>query len=184
MSVRTALQLINRVVDAYLNASDDELDADTLFCLNWFDQYGWSQGKFGQVEVLATAKGTTVERMKTSGVLESGQGNVRLLRYQEFQPNWHPDRDNRILVWEALHQLLRSLQQHGEQIAGNLLAGMPSLSEPIRNLAYRLYTLCEHKGWAEDARAYNELITSWDADRWNVGIIYSGMVWQVFRTFK
>jgi putative DNA methylase len=97
MSVRTALQLINRVVDAYLNASDDELDADTLFCLNWFDQYGWSQGKFGQAEVLATAKGTTVERMKTSGVLESGQGNVRLLRYQEFQPNWHPDRDNRIL---------------------------------------------------------------------------------------
>jgi adenine-specific DNA methylase len=61
---------------------------------------------------------------------------------------------------------------------------MPSLSEPIRNLAYRLYTLCERKGWAEDARAYNELITSWDADRWNVGIIYSAKVWQVFRTFK
>ena len=23
------------------------------------------------------------------------------------------------------------------------------------------YTLCERQGWAEDARAYNELITSW-----------------------
>ena len=28
-------------------------------------------------------------------------------------------------------------------------------------LAYRLYTLCERLGQAEDARAYNELITSW-----------------------
>jgi len=42
-----------------------------------------------------------------------------------------------------------------------LLAGMPQRAEPIRNLAYRLYTLCERKGWADDARAYNELITSW-----------------------
>ena len=84
MSVRTALQLINRVVDAYLNASDDELDADTWFCLNWFDQYGWSQGKFGQAEVLATAKGTTVERMKTSGVLESGQEMFDCLDIKNF----------------------------------------------------------------------------------------------------
>ena len=38
---------------------------------------------------------------------------------------------------------------------------MADQAEPIRALAYRLYTLCERKGWAEDARAYNELITSW-----------------------
>ena len=34
---------------------------------------------------------------------------------------------------------------------------------PIRQLAYRLYTLRERKGWAEDARACNELITTWPA---------------------
>lgn len=33
--------------------------------------------------------------------------------------------------------------------------------KPIRALSYRLYTLCERKGWAEDARAYNELVTAW-----------------------
>ena len=38
---------------------------------------------------------------------------------------------------------------------------MPNRSEGIRQLAYRLYTLCERKGWAEDARAYNELIAAW-----------------------
>ena len=41
------------------------------------------------------------------------------------------------------------------------LARMPERAEPMRALAYRLYTLCERKGWAEDARAYNELVTAW-----------------------
>ncbi|MEK3662620.1 DUF1156 domain-containing protein [Paenibacillus sp. FSL F4-0236] len=163
MTVRTALQLINRVVDSYLNASDGELDADTLYCLNWFEQYGWSQGSFGQAEVLATAKGTTVEGLKSAGVLESGQGKVRLLKWQEYPNHWQPEQDNSTPVWEALHQMISALQQLGEQAAGKLLAGMPARAEVVRNLAYRLYTLCERKGWSEDARAYNELIASWDA---------------------
>lgn len=163
MTVRTALQLINRVVDAFLNSTDSELDADTLYCLTWFDQYGWSHGNYGQAEVLATAKGTTVDGLKMSGVLESGQGNVRLLKWQEYPIDWIPSQDNRTPVWEAIHHMIRSLQQDGEQAAGKLLAGMPARSEAIRNLAYRLYTLCERKGWADDARPYNELIASWDA---------------------
>lgn len=163
MTVRTALQLINRVVDSYLNASDGELDAETLFCMNWLDQYGWNEAEYGQAEVLATAKGTTVEGMKMAGVLESGQGKVRLFKWLDYPAEWRPEQDNRTPVWEALHQLIRALQHQGEQVAGNLLAGMPSRSETIRNLAYRLYTLCERKGWSDDARAYNELIASWDA---------------------
>jgi putative DNA methylase len=38
---------------------------------------------------------------------------------------------------------------------------MPERADPVRTLAYRLYTLCERKGWAEEARAYNELVTAW-----------------------
>ena len=64
-------------------------------------------------------------------------------------------------VWEALHQLIRALNQDGETAAGALLARMPARAEPIRALAYRLYTLCERKGWAEEARAYNELVVAW-----------------------
>jgi putative DNA methylase len=64
-------------------------------------------------------------------------------------------------VWEALHHLIRALNQNGESTAGALLARMPARAEPIRALAYRLYTLCERKGWADDARAYNELVTAW-----------------------
>ena len=40
---------------------------------------------------------------------------------------------------------------------------MPARAEPIRALAYRLYTLCERKGWAEEARAYNELVAAWSS---------------------
>jgi putative DNA methylase len=86
---------------------------------------------------------------------------VRLLRPNEYKEGWNPVEDNQTPVWEALHQMIRELRGKGETAAGLLLAGMPQRSDPIRNLAYRLYTLCERKGWAEDARAYNELITSW-----------------------
>lgn len=75
--------------------------------------------------------------------------------------DWAPESDLRLPVWEALHQLIRALNQDGESDAGALLARMPAQAEPIRALAYRLYTLCERKGWAEEARAYNELVTAW-----------------------
>ncbi len=76
---------------------------------------------------------------------------------------WNPDTDTRTPIWEALHQLIRALNQDGETAAGTLLARMPSRADPMRALAYRLYTLCERKGWAEDARAYNELVTAWQS---------------------
>ena len=95
------------------------------------------------------------------GVVESSRGNLRLLKWAELPRDWSPETDNRVSVWEALHHLIRALNQDGESVAGALLARMPAKAEPIRALAYRLYTLCERKGWAEEARAYNELVTAW-----------------------
>lgn len=157
MSVRTALTLINRFL------AEDDFDADTQFCLAWFDQVGWDVGKYGEADVLARAKGTSVGGLVEAGVVESGGGNVRLLRWTQMSADWNPAKDNRLPVWEGLHQLIRALNQQGETEAGKLLAHMLNKTEAIRSLAYRLYTLCERKGWAEDARAYNELITSWIA---------------------
>jgi putative DNA methylase len=157
MTVHTALVLINRM----LTEGTEEFDADTQFCLAWFDEQGWAPGEFGMADVLARAKGTSVEHVRHAGVLESASGKVRILKPAEYPRNWSPEKDNNTPVWEALHQLIRALRDEGESAAGSLLAGMPQRAEPIRNLAYRLYTLCERKGWAEDARAYNELITSW-----------------------
>ncbi|GHU44758.1 hypothetical protein AGMMS50289_13840 [Betaproteobacteria bacterium] len=155
MSVKTALQLINR----YL--AEDDFDHDTQFCLHWFEGQGWAEGGFGDADVLARAKGTSVGGLQFAGVVDSGSGKLRLLRWAELPEDWSPETDKRTPVWEALHQLIRTLNQDGESAAGALLARMPTRIESIRNLAYRLYTLCERKGWAEDARAYNELVTAW-----------------------
>lgn len=155
MSVKTALQLINRFF------AEDDFDHDTQFCLHWFEQLGWAEGKFGDADVLARAKGTSVGGLQDSGVVKSGAGILRLLRWAEMPTDWSPENDARTPVWEALHQLIRALNQQGESAAGELLARMPARAEPIRALAYRLYTLCERKGWAEEARAYNELVTAW-----------------------
>lgn len=157
MSVRTALQLINRFL------VEDDFDHDTQFCLSWFDQYGWADGAYGEADVLARAKATSVSGLADAGVVKSGGGKVRLLRPNEYPSDWDPRTDSRIPVWEALHQLIRSLRDQGESSAGHLLGAIRSKSEAIRQLAYRLYTLCERQGWADDARAYNELVTSWSA---------------------
>ena len=155
MTVRTALRLINRFL------AEDDFDHDTQFCLHWFEQQGWATGKYGDADVLARAKGTSVAGLQTSGVVDSSKGELRLLKWAEMPRDWSPETDTRLPVWEALHQLIRALNQDGEPAAGALLARMPARAEPIRALAYRLYTLCERKGWAEEARAYNELVTAW-----------------------
>ncbi|EJL6982896.1 DUF1156 domain-containing protein [Vibrio cholerae] len=163
MSVHDALILINRAITDYLNPDSGNFDNDTLFCDSWFSQYGWGQGQFGEADTLARAKGTSVDGVRDAGVIESGGGKVRLLKWSEYPTDWDPKGDSRIPVWEACHQMIRVLNQKGEAEAGALLARMPDLGEQVRQLAYHLYTLCERKKWAEEARAYNELIGSWHA---------------------
>jgi putative DNA methylase len=157
MSVRTALQLINRFF------AEDDFDHDTQFCLHWFETQGWAEGRYGEADVLARAKGTSVGGLQDAGVIESGAGKLRLLRWAELPKDWSPETDTRTPIWEALHHLIRALNQDGESAAGALLARMPARAEPMRALAYRLYTLCERKGWAEEARAYNELVSAWSS---------------------
>ena len=155
MSMRTALQLINRFL------AEDDFDRDTQFCLHWFEQYGWSDGPFGDADTLSRAKGTSVDGVRDAGVVESGSGKVRLRKWSEYPGSWDPRTDTRKPVWESLHHLIRTLKEEGESGAGGLLASVKDQGESVRQLAYRLYTLCERERWADDARAYNELITSW-----------------------
>lgn len=162
MSVKTALMLINRQVDEVLGG--ETFDADTNFCLGWFDEVGFGTGAFGNADVLARAKATSVDAVKHAGVLASDGGKVRLLKPDEYPADWDPQSDNRIPVWEGLHQLIRAYNAGGESTAGMLLARMPEKSGDVRRLAYWLYNACaERKRLPEEARAYNELITAWHA---------------------
>jgi putative DNA methylase len=163
MSVRTALQIINQELDAYLAAQEGELDRDTRFCLSWFEQYGMNEGPFGDADVMARARNTAVDGLVKAGVVHSKAGKVRLLKRAEYPEQWHPDLDRRVTVWECTQHLIRQLDTGGIEAAARLVNQLGSRSEDTRALAYRLYSICERKKWADEALAYNTLVVEWPA---------------------
>jgi putative DNA methylase len=86
---------------------------------------------------------------------------VRLLRPEELPADWDPATDPRLSAWEIVHHLIRALGSGGEVAASALVAKLGSRAEIARELAYRLYTLCERKKRATEALAYNGLVQSW-----------------------
>lgn len=160
MGVRTALSLINQSLDEVLAEQEGEFDADTRWALAWFDQYGFTEGAYGQAETLSTAKNTSVSGMVEAGILAAKAGKVRLLKKEELPVDWDPANDDRLTVWEATHHLIRSLDS-GEQAAAGLLKKLGPVAEIARDLSYRLYTVCERRKWSQDAIGYNALVLAW-----------------------
>ncbi len=163
MPVRTALALINEVLEEILSAEDTELDAESRFALTWYRQYGHDPGPFGDANTLAQAMNTAVDGVVEAGVAESKGGKVRLLRRDELDPKWDPVTDRRLTIWEITQHLIARLDR-GETYAGELLAKVEGgMSERARHLAYLLYQVADSKGNTEDAVAYNSLVTSWES---------------------
>lgn len=161
MRVRTALQLINQALDEVLAEQEGEYDADTRWAVAWFEQFGMDEGKYGDAETLSKAKNTAVERLVEAGILAAKGGKVRLLRREELSEHWNAVRQARLTVWEVTQRLIRALDKEGEQGAAAVLDGVGGVGEIARDLAYRLYTTCERKGWTQDARDYNTLVVEW-----------------------
>mgnify|MGYP000995961636 CR=1 FL=1 len=163
MSVRTALRLIDEKISEVLFGDSTEYDSDTRWALAWFEQYRNAEGPYGTAETLATGRGIAVDGLKRAGIIQSGGGKVRLLDRDELDPKWDPTTDSRLTVWEVTQHLIRVLLNEGEERAGDLLAACGSAGEPARDLAYRLFLLCERKGWAAEAGPYNALAVAWPA---------------------
>jgi len=161
LSVREALALINQILDEALAEQEGDFDADSRWAVAWFDQFGFADGEFGVAETLSKAKNTSVGGMVEAGIVESGRGKVRLLRPSELPEDWNPTTDNRLTAWEMVHQLVRRLESGGEGSAAELAAQLGSKAEVARELAYRLYTVCERKKRAAEALSYNGLVQSW-----------------------
>jgi putative DNA methylase len=162
MTVRTALELINQVLDETLAEQESDFDAETRWALAWFEQYGINPGSYGVAETLSKAKNTAVNGLVAAGVVTSRAGKVRLLDRDEMPLGWNPATDRRLTVWEVTQHLIRALDTGGEAKAAELLGQVGGgLGETARELAYRLYTLCERKKWAKEALAYNALVVSW-----------------------
>lgn len=161
VTVGEALALISQAVDEVLAQGEADLDNDTRWAVTWFEQCGFEDGEYGQAEILSKAKNTSVEGLVESGLVSSKRGKVRLLRPSELQKDWDPTTDTRLTVWEVVHHTIRRLDGGGENAASILAAKMGGAAELIRDLCYRLYTICERKKWSTQAILYNTLVQSW-----------------------
>jgi putative DNA methylase len=162
MSVRTALGLINQALDEILAEQEGDFDADTRFAITWFEQYGMDEAAFGQADVLARAKNTSVSGMVEAEVLAQRGSKVRLLRRDELPADWDPAQDVRITSWEAAQHLVRRLGSGGEAATADLLRRLGGdYGERAKELAYRLFVICDRKGWATEAVGYNALVVAW-----------------------
>jgi putative DNA methylase len=161
MRVRMALALINQTLDEVLAEQEGEFDADTRWAVAWFEQFGMNEGPFGVAETLSKAKNTAVGGLQEAEILMAKAGKVRLLGRSELDGDWNPNTAGRLTVWEVTHQLIRSLEKDGEAGAAELLRKVGALGETARDLAYRLYGVCERKKWSQEGLVYNSLVIAW-----------------------
>lgn len=159
MSVRTALQIINQELDLFFNEQDGVLDPESRFCVELFTQTAFNEIRYGEADVLARAKNTSVESMAQSGILTAEKGLVRLLTREELPDlKW----SNLRSVWMVTQQLTKAMETGGNQATAALTATLDAnLVEHAKALAYRLYSIAERKGWAKEAYAYNSLVNAW-----------------------
>ncbi len=163
MSVRTALGLINQVLNEVLTEQEDEFDNETRWAIAWYEQYGFKEGEFGDAELLTKAKVTTMSALEEAGIVWARGGRVRLLRPEELPKDWDPERDGRPTVWGAVHHLIRVYyhEKAGDAATAGLVRKLGSRAELARDLAYRLYGISERQGWSQEAQAYNALVLGW-----------------------
>ena len=160
MPVRTALQIINQELDAWLTHEEGEMDPDTRFCIAWYEQYGMNEAAFGEADVLARAKNTAVQRLEDAGLLLAAKGKVRLLAREELAEKWLPSSSSP--VWIYTQQLVRALSTGGETVAAALSVRMDGAKvDAVKSLTYRLFAIADRKKSTEEALAYNALIASW-----------------------
>jgi len=162
LGVRTALQLINQQLDAVLAEQDGDLDGESRFCVAWYEQFGVGEGDYGLAETLSKAKNTSLRGLAESGVLAQRGGKVRLLKREELPESWDPATDGRTNAWETAQHLVKAVLE-GENKAATIVRKLGSdRAEEARQLAYRLYQICDRKKRPEEAFAYNALSQSWE----------------------
>ncbi|MCF0186553.1 MAG: DUF1156 domain-containing protein, partial [Bacteroidaceae bacterium] len=159
MSVRSALQVINEEIDLYFNEQVGNMDTASRFCVDLYTQCAYNNTKYGEAEVLANAKGTSIPMMASHGVLYAKAGVVHLVERDEMPEKVDSSESN---IWMLTQQLTRAMAKGGVTACAEIVAGMfGSNAENAKDLAYRLYTIAERKGWAEEAYAYNNLVVAW-----------------------
>ncbi len=158
IAVRQALSIINEELGRILDEHLGEVDDETRWACQWYVEHQFSSGDYDHGRQLAQTYGLGVDGLAAAGIVEQGQGRVRLLSRDDLPGGWMGDA--RVPVWEACQHLALRLAD-GEQAAGELLAALGTKANGVRELAQYLTNLAIVKGWSEDGIAYDALVKSW-----------------------
>jgi putative DNA methylase len=163
LSVRQALVMINQELDAYLGEQEGSLDGDSRFCVAWFEQHGLEEGTYGEAETLFRARMASEKRLVEGSLLEASRGRVRLKKRDEIAFDLFAKSDR--IVWGIVQHLCHALDAADglDRCAGLMADLSPDTVEQVKALSYRIYQICDRKGWAEEALAYNNLVALWGA---------------------
>lgn len=161
VSVREALEFINKEIDKVLDAQNSKLDEVSRVCLAIFEQYQFGEMKFGEADTLARAKNTSVDALSNCGAATAAKGIVKLNTLDELPELKNTEQSG--VIWNLTHYLVRSVQNEGFVGAANLINSLSSTRnvEHAKELAYRLYSLCDRMKLTQLAVQYNMLVTSW-----------------------
>ncbi len=159
MSVRSALHIINEEIDLYFNEQVGDMDSASRFCIDLYTQYAYNDVKYGEAEVLANAKSTSIPMLAANGILYAKAGIVHIVERDELPEK---SKESEEIIWLLTQQLTRAMAKGGIEACAKLIVNIfGSAAERAKDLAYRLYTIAEQKKWTNEAYAYNALVVAW-----------------------
>ncbi len=146
--MRTVLQTINRL------ATQSNTDDESQCCRQWFEEYGFEPGPFGEAEVVTKSRSISVDRLANLGMVESRGGAVRILRAGEYK---RKESEQAQCAWQGMQWILQAFNQGGNQPAARMLRHAQKFEGQIAGLVKELYELCVRKGLTADAGQYRDL---------------------------
>jgi putative DNA methylase len=163
MSIHSALALINNELDVLLG-EEGGLDAESRFCIFWYEQFGLAKGKSSDAEQLSRSKNANLENLKKANVFEFDHGVARLKKREELPAEWNPRGEK--TIWTIVQQLCKTLESTGPETGGikgaaAQIAALGSKANDAKALAYRAFRASEKLSLSEEAQSYNQLAAVW-----------------------
>ena len=166
VTVREALENINRVIEQYHRREQGELDEESQFCLTWLEQHGYDAGAYGDAELLSQAKNVSIDALRDAhSLLTAESGSVQLLPPEEY----HLDRKRPsapMTAWEGLFRMTWHMDIANElggarPGAAEVASWMGGASESVERLARLLYAHYDRRRDSQNAVRFNNLVAEW-----------------------
>ena len=166
VTVREALENINRVIEQYHRREQGELDEESQFCLTWLEQHGYDAGAYGDAELLSQAKNVSIDALRDAhNLLTAESGSVRLLPPEEY----HHKRKRPsapMTAWEGLFRMTWHMDIANEEGgarpgAAEVLTWMGGASDSVERLARLLYAHYDRRRDSQNAVRFNNLVAEW-----------------------